>query len=586
MPSTLPAVQTRFVPADIDCTSADVVASFYRTLLARPVSTLAELEAWLIDRGELEAAISQAGANLYIAMTCDTETPATQQAYATFVETIPPAIKPLSFELDRRQVALSGSLGLPAAKGQRYHVLARDVEAEVALFREANIPLQTELSLLSQKYDQLMGSLTVRFQGEERTMPQMARFQEYTDRPLRESAWRAVVDRRLKETPSIDGIFDQMIALRDKVAKNAGYTDFTTYVFHEKHRFDYTESHCRAYHDACEHAIVPMLRRLQERRRVSLAIPVGELRPWDLSVDVKCRQPLRPFEGGRELTGNSVALFHDLDPRLGSMLASLGDGTNSRGISTGECLDLDTRKGKAPGGYQYMRDRERRPFIFMNASGMSSDVTTMLHEAGHAFHSFFAASEPILAYRSAPMEFCEVASMSMELLAMPHLQHFYKDPADLARARRQQLERSINILPWIAQIDAFQFWLYKNPSHTHTERTQAWLALDARFGAAVNWQGIEPARATLWQRQSHLFGAPFYYIEYAIAQLGALQLWLVSLEQGERAAVDAYARAMSLGGSRPLPDLFAAAGLTFDFGPATVKRLTDRVESELAKLPE
>ncbi len=586
MPATLSQIQTRFVPADIDATSIDVVTSFYRLLLTRPGTTIGQLEDWLVDRGELEAAISQTGANLYIAMTCDTEKPATQQAYATFIETIPPAVKPLAFELDRRQVELTKALCLPAAPGQRFHVLARDAEAEVALFREANIPLQTELSLLSQKYDQLMGALTVQFQGEERTMPQMARFQEYTDRPLRESAWRAVVDRRLKETGPVDDLFDQMLVLRDKVAKNAGYADFSTYIFHEKHRFDYTEAHCRAYHDACEHAIVPMLRRLQEKRRASLNITAGDLRPWDLSVDVKGRPPLRPFEGGTQLITQSVALFRDLDPRLGSMLASMGDGSNTRGISTGESLDLDTRKGKAPGGYQYMRDRERKPFIFMNASGMSSDVTTMLHEAGHAFHSFFAASEPLLAYRSAPMEFCEVASMSMELLAMPHLAHFYQDPADLARARRQQLERSISILPWIAQIDAFQFWLYKNPTHTRDQRRQAWLALDARFGAAVNWQGIEPARASLWHRQSHIFGVPFYYIEYGIAQLGALQLWLISLEQGEKAAIDAYARAMSLGGTRPLPDLFAAAGLTFDFGPSAVKRLVNRVESELAKLPE
>jgi oligoendopeptidase F len=282
------------------------------------------------------------------------------------------------------------------------------------------------------------------------------------------------------------------------------------------------------------------------------------------------------------------------------MLATLGDGSNTQGARTGESLDLDSRKGKAPGGYQYMLDRQRRPFIFMNAAGLEGDVSTMLHEAGPAFHSMLCVEEPLVAYRSSPIEFAEVASMTMELLTMPHWgkhtprsagecafsECFYPDDLELARARRHQLERSVTLLPWIATIDAFQHWLYANPKHGRGERREFWLSLDGRFGHEVDWGGLETERACVWQRQKHLFDYPFYYIEYGIAQLGALGLWVHSLEKGEASAVQAYIRGLSLGGSRPLPELFRAAGLEFDFSESTVKRLAERVERELEKLPE
>lgn len=584
MTATLAPIQTRFVPAQINCTDWSQIEPLARALLDRPVTSAADLETWLIDRGELEAAIAEAGTVLYINMTCDTENVEVQQAYARFVEEISPKYKPLAFELDRKQAELSDKLALPAKPGDRFHVLTRAVKVEAELFRPDNVPLQTELALLSQRYDQIAGAMTVKFEGEEKTLPQMARYQELTDRATRESAWRAVADRRLADRENFDDIYDQMVRLRHKVATNAGFADYSKYVFREKHRFDYTERHCRDFHDACEQVVVPFVRKLNAERRQILGIP--SVRPWDLAVDVRGRQPLRPFTDGVDLQNKAVDILGKLDPRLGQMLRALGDGSNTRGVTTGESLDLDTRRGKAPGGYQSMLDRRRVPFIFMNAAGLNSDFVTMLHEAGHAFHSILAKDEPLLAYRSAPIEFCEVASMSMELLALPHMASVYSSPTDLARALRQQFVRSITILPWIAQIDAFQFWVYANPNHTRDERTNAWLALDDRFGGGVDWSGFEASRASLWHRQLHLFGHPFYYIEYAIAQLGALQLWLISVEQGPRKAVDLYCNAMALGGTKPLPELFNAAGLSFDFGPATVKRLVDRVETEIAKYPE
>lgn len=581
--AALTAIQTRFVPAELDCTAWERVEPLVAALLARPVSTVGELEEWLIDRGELDAALSHAGSMLHINMTCDTDDAEAQGAYTRFVETVIPRLRPRAFELDRRQIELSDRLGLPAAPGERYHVLTRNVRVEAELFRAENVALQTELSLLSQKYDQIAGAMNVRFDGEEKTLPQMSRYQELTDRGVREAAWRAVASRRLVDRGAIDEIFDSMVGLRHRVAVNAGFAGYSGYVFREKRRFDYSERDCRAFHEACERVVVPMLRRVNEERRGLLGI--DRLRPWDLAVDVHGRGPLKPFVDGRELQSKSVEVMRRLDPRLGAMLASMGDGSNTKGARTGESLDLDSRKGKAPGGYQAMLDRERRPFIFMNAAGLSNDVVVMFHEAGHAFHAMVSRDDVLHAYRSTTEEFCEVASMSMELLTLPHIGVFYPDAGERARATRQQFLRTVSILPWIAQIDAFQFWIYQNPGHTREERVAAWLALDERFGTGVDWTGLEAERGSMWHRQLHLFSAPFYYIEYGIAQLGALQVWMKSLEESPAAAIDLYLRGLSLGGSKPLPELFGATGLAFDFGPATVSRLVERVERELAKLP-
>ncbi len=572
------------MPPALDATSWAEVEPVFRELIERKLGTSEDFARWMVDRSELDSACSETQANLYIAMTCSTEDAAAQKAYSDFIENVVPKIKPLAFALDKKLVDDAARLRSP---GDRYEVVVRDTAADVALFRTENIPLETELSKLSQKYDQIIGAMTVTFDGNEKTLPQMAVFQESTDRSIREKAWRSVSTRRLQDKDEIDTLFDTMVGLRDRVARNAGFPDYVGYAFKAKHRFDYTPRHCFDFHRACEDVVVPMIRRQEAKRARSLGVDV--LRPWDLTVDVKGRGPLKPFANGADLMAKSVRTFAKLDPRLGTMLATLGSGAEARGSTDGACLDLDSRKGKAPGGYQYMRDRSRRAFIFMNGAGTGRDVSTMLHEAGHAFHSMLSINEPLLAYRHAPLEFCEVASMSMELLTLPHIggpDGFYASEDDLARARRQQIERAVYLLPWIATIDAFQHWIYTHPKHTHEDRAAEWLRLDARFGSSCSWDGIEEVRQSVWHRQPHIFSVPFYYIEYAIAQLGALQLWLMGLEKGEKPAIDSYVRAMRLGGARPLPQLFEAAGLRFDFGPETVRRLVDRAETELDRLPE
>ncbi len=578
------SAHTDFVPSELNGADLSQITPLLNDLIDRPIESDADFDAWLLDRSELDAAMSEAAANLYISMTCDTTDPSKAEAYSRYIETVPPAVKPLAFQLDRRHTDLVARFPrTDPARAARFAVLDRDIRAEVALYRDENVPIQTELEKLAQHYQTVIGAMSVTFEGQERTLPQMGVYQESTDRAVRESAWRTVTDRRLQDADAIEEIFDKQIALRHKMSINAGFGSFTEYAFRAMRRFDYTPDHCFDFHAACEEVVVPLVDALDEERASLLGLDA--LRPWDLAVDPKGRPPLRPFKGGAELVSKSVACFRALDPRLADMLASLGDGSESRGSADGANFDLDSRKGKAPGGYQYNRDRSRIPFIFMNAAGLQRDAETMLHEAGHAFHSILSRDEPLMRYREAPIEFAEVASMSMELLTQPHWSAFYPDETDRARAVRQHLKGVITILPWIATIDAFQHWIYANPTHLTADRDEAWLSLDDRFGRSISWQGLDEARAAVWHRQPHPFCSPFYYIEYGIAQLGALQLWLHSIEKGPRSAIDAYIRAMSLGGSRPLPDLFAAAGLTFDFGPKAVSRLVERLARELEKLP-
>lgn len=580
----MPTIPTDFVPAQLDATKFENLEPLFRKLLQRRVKTGPELEKWLLDRSELSAQCAEARADLYISMTCNTDDQGAQAAYAAYIEDVAPRLTPLFFELDKRLVELSGAVRLDPA---RYDVLLRGGRADVELFRPENVPLETQLAKLSQQYDQVCGSMSVTFEGEEKTLPQMARYQEMQDRAKREAAWRTVAERRIKDEGTISGIYDQMVTLRDKVGRNAGFENYVGYAFKSKHRFDYGVDACREFHAGVAEAVVPLVRELDRKR--AAALKLDKLRPWDFGVDPKGRAPLYPFQGGRDLMNKSLATFRRLDPRLEKMFARLGSGEESRGSRDGAMLDLDTRKGKAPGGYQYMRPRTRRPFIFMNAAGMHKDVETMVHEAGHAFHSMLCENDPLVEYRESPVEFAEVASMGMELLSMAHWNApgaFYSNQEDWQRAAREQLKHSVMLLPWIATIDAFQLFVYSYSKHTRDERATFWLGLDERFGSKIDWSGLEHIRPYIWQRQLHLFSHPFYYIEYGIARLGALQLWLHALEKGEKSAVEAYIKALSLGGSKPLPELFAAAGLKFEFGPEIVKRLVDRASAELEKLPE
>ena len=553
----------------LDAKKWDELQPIYQEFLDREIVSADALESWLLELGQFDAYVGETGSMLYVDMTCDTENEEVKQAYLDFVEQVQPELAKVGDSLNRK---LAESPYADELDSVEYNVLLRDTRMGIAIFREENIALGTELTKLGQRYNEICGAMTVQFDGEERTMQQMGKYLQVNDREVRESAYRAVGERRFQDAEEIDELYDKMIALRHQVAQNAGYENFRDYTFDSKRRFDYTPTDCEAFQTAIEQICVPLMREIDGERRDALGLKA--LRMWDMGHDVQGRNPLQPFTEVEEMVAGTSRMFHRLSSELGEFFDSLRDGTS---------LDLDSRKGKAPGGYQLQRDHSRKPFIFMNATGLQRDLETMVHEAGHAFHSIYADEIPLVDYRSAPIEFCEVAAMSMELLTHDFLDEFYSSD-DANRAVREHLEGIVSILAWIATIDAFQHWIYTNPGHSKEERHQQWLNLGDRFGSILDWTGFEDWRKVGWQRQLHLFSYPFYYIEYGIAQLGALQLWL-QYQKNPQTALDNYAKSMRLGGSRPLPELFEAGEMSFDLGNSTVQGLIDAVRAELDELP-
>lgn len=554
-----------FVPISANLGDWADIEPLYANLLAREIDTLESLESWLLDGSELDACIAEEHSRRYIAMTCNTEDSEIEAAYLHFIENIEPRLKT---QRDRMNRKLLESPSRALLSPDRYGVLLRMVENQANLFRAENVPLQTEDDKLRQQYQKTCGAMTVQFQGEEKTLPQMRKYQEETDRALRQSAWETVANRYLADKDVIDDLFSRMVELRHQVARNAGFDNYRDYQHQNLNRFDYTPDDCFAFHTAVETSIVPIVRKLADQRRADLGLEA--LRPWDLEVDSQGRPPLRPFDSEEKLIAGCLGIFQGLDPELGIEFQSMQE----QGL-----LDLSSRKGKAPGGYQSSLEEVRLPFIFMNAAGTDQDVFTLLHEGGHAFHSMASRNEPLIDYRSAPIEFCEVASMGMELLALPHLDAFYSEE-EAARSSRSHLESALKVLAWIATIDAFQHWIYENPTHTVADRGSAWIRTRNRFAVDVDWSGYEEIERNLWHRQLHPFCVPFYYIEYGIAQIGALQLWAKSIKDPAE-ALAGYKRALALGGTRPLPELFDAAGIQFSFTAETIEPIADALRKTL-----
>ena len=565
--NTLPPYQERrFVPETADLTSLKEIEALFEKLLAEDIASAGALEGWVLDRSELEAALDQQGTTLYIRMTCQTDDAARAQSYKDFIERIVPAIKVFENRLNMKYLEESGRFALEEG---RYGIYNRAIRTDIELFNDKNVQLQTKVDLLSQEYQSLCGAMMVDFEGKERTMQEMRKFLLEPDRTLRERAWRASSLRRLRETSKLDDLFDRMLSLRDKIGRNAGFDNFRDYKFKSLHRFDYGPRDCRQYHATIERLVVPLWTQILEERKARMK--AGVLRPWDTAVDPLGRAPLKPFEDVGGLVDGCREIFHRVDPDLGAQFARMADA----GL-----LDLVSRRGKAPGGYQSTLNEARKPFIFMNAVGVDSDVRTLLHEGGHAFHALACAGDPLLDYRHGPMEFNEVASMGMELLADRYLSVFYTTE-DEARSRVKHLEDIIFTLAWVATVDAFQHWIYEHPRHRADERRREWLAIRARFsGGVIDWTGLDEEQAFLWHWQLHIFEVPFYYIEYGIAQLGALQLWLNGGNDWEK-TLRQYREGLRLGGSRSLPELFEAAGLRFDFSEEMIAPMIEEVQKEL-----
>jgi oligoendopeptidase F len=565
-----PAKPRSFVPANLELGDWPQIAPLFDQLerQAAAAKDVQALEQWILNWCELSAALDQEGSTRNIAMTCHTDNAEAEKAYLHFVEHVEPQLKPRQFALEQLYVAHPQRKNLPMP---RYEVFDRDVANHVQLFRPENVALETEEAKLGQQYQKLIGAQTVNFRGEEKTLVQMGRFLEEPDRALREEAWTLVANRRLQDVEKCEEIMDELIKLRHQIAQNAGFKNYLEYIFRQKGRFDYTPADCVKFHDAIESEIMPAVREIQNERRQKLNLE--KLRPWDLAVDPQNRAPLKPFADVGEMVARTQKIFNSLDTELAANFQEMQDK---------KLLDLDNRKGKAPGGYQSTLAEARVPFIFMNAVGVQRDVETILHEAGHAFHAQATRGEDLYPYRSAPIEFCEVASMAMELLGNEFIEEFYA-PAEAARARKTHLEGIIGFFPWMAVVDGFQHWIYTHPGHTRAKRKAAYLRLMDRFGGDVDYAGFEEVRAHSWHRQLHIFLYPFYYVEYGIAQLGALQVWANSKANKAKALAD-YKQGLALGGSRPLPELFRAAGCPFDFSARTIAPLIQLARTELKKL--
>lgn len=567
------ALIRQFVPQDLDPSQWFELEPWYRALHERSFGSVADTEQWLRDFSELSAVVSEYGSRRSIDKACHTDDAEIAKAFLHYVENIAPRVKPWYFKLQQKLVNSPHVDELDAAT---YGVLLREWRSDVDLFRDQNVPLQTRVTKLNSEYDKFIGAMTVEHDGKTYTLQQLAKFQEATDRSVRESTWRASTERRLEDRDAIEDIFDQVLDLRQQIAENAGKDNFRGWTWQSFGRFDYTPEDCLAFGEAIERVVVPRVRALDEARRESLGVET--LRPWDIAVDVAGREPLQPFDGDHagELVDKCRAVFARLSPDLAEDFARLKFGRN---------LDLESRLGKRAGGFQSSLAESGEPFIFMNAAGLHRDVETLLHEGGHAFHFMWSLGQPLMFMRHAPIEFCEVASMGMELMSVNELDVFYDDPSDLARAQRKFYEGIIRFFPWMAIIDGFQHWLYTHPGHTRDERQVAWLKLMDRFGSGVvDWSGLDDARAARWQQQLHLFHYPFYYVEYGIAQLGALQMWQRFNENREQTLSD-YRYALSLGNSRPLPDLFAAGNIRFDFTQVTLEPLIAALDEELLALP-
>ncbi|MER3498260.1 MAG: M3 family oligoendopeptidase [Chitinophagaceae bacterium] len=562
--------ERKFLPKDFRITDWQSLEPYFKNLLERNFQSAEEFEQWLKDLSEVEAVVSEDANWRQVRMTCDTENKKLEEDFAFFVMQIQPHIKAYADKINRKLIESPYAKDLDKEK---YFTYLRSIKKSIELFREENIPLHAELSVMAQQYGVISGKMTVEVNGKEYTLQQAAKFLENPDRKLREEVYRKINERRLKDKEELDKLFTGLVQKRHQVALNAGFTNYRDYKFKELGRFDYTKEDCYQFHEAVKLHVMPLVNEIYEKKKKKLKLDT--LRPWDLDAEPEGVKPLTPFKTGKELLQKTVDCLKKVNPFFAECLLQMKKMNR---------LDLDSRKGKAPGGYNCPMPETGAPFIFMNAAGQLGDVTTIIHEAGHAVHSFLTHPLELYSFKEYPMEIAEVASMSMELFSMDYWESFFDNSEELKRAKEYQLERVITIFPWIANIDKFQHWVYENPTHSWEERKENWMKILNEFTSSViDFSGLEEYRSYAWQRQLHLFEVPFYYIEYGIAQLGAIGLWM-QYKQNKQQAIQNYMNALSMGGMKTLPELFSAAGLQFDLSPNHISKLMQFVAEEMHKL--
>lgn len=563
-------MKRQFVKPDFEVTTWETLKPYFDALEQRELNSYEALYKWLLDYNELGCVVNENMAWRYIKMTCDTANTALRDSYTYFVQNIEPNMAPIGNRLNEKLMA---SPFKDQLKKQGYPIYLRGIKNSIELFREENIPLNTQLQELEQKFGEINGAQSIKHNGETMTLQKAGLFLKDLNREVRKEVYDKVQSRRGQDETALNDLFDQLIALRHKVALNTGFENYRDFKHKQLARFDYSVQDCLNFHEAVKQHAVPLMVEHDQRRKQKLKLDT--YKPWDTSVDEEGLPPLKPFKNAEELIDKTIACFNKLDPFFGKCVQTMREMKR---------LDLESRLGKAPGGYQYPLYETNVPFIFMNSVGLHRDLVTMVHEGGHAIHSFLDFDLELAEFKSPPSEVAELASMSMELLSMEHWDVFFNDQEELKRAKRQQLEGIMDTLPWIAAIDKFQHWIYTHPTHRVEQRYAEWKNIMKDFGSSeVDYSGCEAHLARRWQVQLHLYEVPFYYIEYGFAQLGAIAVWR-NYKKDPKKAVEQYKAALALGYTESIPKIYETAGIKFDFSPAYIKELMDFVKGEYEKI--
>ena len=558
-----------FVSNDLKVDSWSKLQQYFQDLLDATISNVSELEKWLHNRSELESVMEEEMAWRYIKMNIDTTDEKLAKDFSFWITEISPNVAPYSHQLNKK---VYDSPYLNELDNDKYFIYLRGLKEEIKIYREENIPLFVEMETKQQEYGAIAAKMSVEIDGESMTMQKAAQFLKDTDRSKRESVFNTINDRRLQDVEALDKLYDELIALRQTIAKNCGFDNYRDYKFAAMGRFDYTPKDCYDFHDAIAKEIVPIIEGFDNDKKNKMNLE--SYKPWDTGVDADGNAPLKPFDGGEELIDKSIKSFERLRPYYGECLEIMKEMKH---------VDLESKKGKAPGGFNYPLYEIGVPFIYMNAVGSQRDLVTMVHEGGHAIHSFLSRDLDLCDFKSVPSEVAELASMSMELISMDSWDEFYSDEKELQRAKKEQMQKVLEGLPWIAAVDKFQQWIYTT-DHTADQRRQEWKNIMSELNSSViDWEGHEDALLNLWQKQLHLYEVPFYYIEYGMAQLGAIAMWRSYKQLGQE-ALDNYDAALKLGYTKSIGDLYKTAGIEFNFSQEYVKELADFIKGQLADL--
>ncbi|MCU0428605.1 MAG: M3 family oligoendopeptidase [Cytophagaceae bacterium] len=559
-----------FLKPDFSITTWDTLVPYLEDLKNRKLNSGDDLLKWFHDRSELESLLEEDLGWRYIRMTGDTAKKEYTERYQYFITEIQPKLAPYSNAFDEKVLR---SVFLKEMKRPGYSIAIRGIEKEFKIFREKNIPVITETDQLAQQFGAISGAMSVTIDGKELTMQQASDYMQSPDRSIRESAYKKIQERRQKDKNTLDDLFSRLVYLRNKIAVQADFKNYRDYMFTAMGRFDYSPADCMAFHTAVQEEVVPLMNELAQERRN--ALKVEQLKPWDLSINYFGTTPLKPFQNGADLVDKTIRCFGRIDAQLAECIETMKQMGH---------LDLESRKGKAPGGYNYPLDEIGIPFIFMNATSTLRDLVTMVHEGGHAFHSVLSKDLELNVFKHPPSEVAELASMSMELMSMEYWDIFFPDKKDLIRAKLEHLEGIVQTLPWVATIDCFQHALYERPEHSTEDRKKIWNEVYQRFASAeVNWTGQEKYRNYMWQKQLHLFEVPFYYIEYGMAQLGAIAVWKNFKENPQKGFAQ-YKEALKLGYTKSIPEVYQAAGIRFDFSRSYIRELMQFVRTEMEDL--